>query len=75
MVLFGLFILFIFIWLWVKFVNWLIPTKRKKIKNPYILLHLLKRQNEIYYVEYIEWVKRNNEEILIRNPNYDHFEH
>ena len=58
-IIFGTVIFGVFCWAWVKFVNWILPTKKPTPLNPYIDSHLMRRANDKAYAEYLEWLDKD----------------
>ena len=49
-------------WLWIKFVNWLIPKDKNNIEppeNPYIEAHKRRLINDAWYEDYLKWMDHN----------------
>lgn len=52
----GIVIAIVFSWAWIKFVNWILPSKKLDLENPYIHLHLMRRANDKAYNDYLDWL-------------------
>ena len=54
------------IWAWVKFVNWMLPSKKNTlVENPYIHSHLIRRANDKAYENYLDWLDKTGGDLPI----------
>lgn len=55
----GIVVAIVLIWAWVRLVNWMLPTKKSsQTTNPYIQAHLMRRDNDAHYEEYLNWLDK-----------------